>query len=557
MIRPPTRRWDQETLLVAGLAACASVVAFLIYYQRGTILLYGDAVAHINIARRVFDSRTPGLLQLGTVWLPLPHLLILPFIVPMSAWQPGWGGSIPSLVAYVLGVVGIFRLVRRALSFPAEPDLGASLAAWLAAAIYAANPNLLYLQTTAMTEPLYLAFFMWALVYHAEYLQLMRTSEGEREGAASRTLAKCGLCLAAAELTRYDGWFAGAVFAAGALFATVRPGRRTPMPGVKRFILLVAAVPVFWVTYNWVIYRNPLEFATGPYSARAIEQKTAKPGFPPHPGSHDLVAAGQYFLKSAEANVAEGNWQRLWIVLAATGVLLVLLLDRQVWPLLLVWIPLPFYMLAIAYGGVPVFVPTWWPFSYYNVRYGVELLPAYAVFVALAAYFLVRLARLQAGKIAVSLGIVLVLVLSYRAVWRAQPVSFREAWLNSRTRLALEGELARNLALLPQNSTLLMYLGDHVGALQQAGIPLRRVINEGNHRTWKRPADPEGLWERALANPAEFTDFAIGIGDDQVSQSAREHNLQSIAVIQTLGQPRATIYFTHSVSPAPASDRDD
>ncbi len=40
-----------------------------------------------------------------------------------------------------------------------------------------------------------------------------------------------------------------------------------------------------------------------------------------------------------------------------------------------------------------------------------------------------------------------------------------------------------------------MYLGGHVGALQQAGIPLRQVINEGNHRTWKQPSDREGLWE--------------------------------------------------------------
>ena len=50
--------------------------SFLYYFQHNDLLLYGDAVAHINIARRVFDSQTPGLLQLGTVWLPLPLSLI-------------------------------------------------------------------------------------------------------------------------------------------------------------------------------------------------------------------------------------------------------------------------------------------------------------------------------------------------------------------------------------------------------------------------------------------------------------------------------------------------
>src|SRR2546429_151850 len=75
------RRWDPETALVAWIASVVSVASFFYYFHRGELLLYGDAVAHINIARRVFDSRTPGLLQLGTVWLPLPHLAMIPFLV--------------------------------------------------------------------------------------------------------------------------------------------------------------------------------------------------------------------------------------------------------------------------------------------------------------------------------------------------------------------------------------------------------------------------------------------------------------------------------------------
>src|ERR1700694_3092065 len=114
---PPSSRWDSEVRLLAWLATCVSVISFLFYFQRGEVLLYGDAVAHLNIARRVFDSRTPGLLQLGTVWLPLPHLLMIPFLLSDSAWQSGIGGSIPSMVAYALGAAGIFRLVREALSF--------------------------------------------------------------------------------------------------------------------------------------------------------------------------------------------------------------------------------------------------------------------------------------------------------------------------------------------------------------------------------------------------------------------------------------------------------
>ena len=111
---PVIARWDSEVSWLAGLATCVSVFSFLFFYQRGDVLLYGDAVAHINIARRVFDSRTPGLLQLGTVWLPLPHLLMIPFLISDEMWRLGLGGSIPSMAAYVFGVVGMFRLVRGA-----------------------------------------------------------------------------------------------------------------------------------------------------------------------------------------------------------------------------------------------------------------------------------------------------------------------------------------------------------------------------------------------------------------------------------------------------------
>src|SRR5881398_1171991 len=110
---------NNDLFLVAQLAAAVSIAAFFYYLRHGDLLLYGDAVAHINIARRVFDSQTPGPLQLGTVWLPLPHTLMLPFIASRWMWQTGIGGAIPSMVAYLFSVMGIFQLVRGV--FPRSP----------------------------------------------------------------------------------------------------------------------------------------------------------------------------------------------------------------------------------------------------------------------------------------------------------------------------------------------------------------------------------------------------------------------------------------------------
>jgi hypothetical protein len=111
-----------------------------------------------------------------------------------------------------------------------------------------------------------------------------------------------------------------------------------------------------------------------------------------------------------------------------------------------------------------------------------------------------------------------------------------------RGRVALDGQLAGWIKSLPADSTLLMYLGEHVGALEQAGIPLRRVINEGNHRGWKQPIDPEGLWERALAEPAAYADYVVGFEGDRVWKAAKGQRLTELVEIHTTGQPRAVIF---------------
>jgi hypothetical protein len=111
-----------------------------------------------------------------------------------------------------------------------------------------------------------------------------------------------------------------------------------------------------------------------------------------------------------------------------------------------------------------------------------------------------------------------------------------------RGRVALDTQLARWIESFPSNSTLLMFLGEHAGALEQAGIPLRRTINEGNHRVWEQPEDENGLWERALANPSAYADYMIAFAGDPVWQSAKDHHLTALVEIHTMVQPPAAIF---------------
>ena len=98
--------------VVALLAAIGSAAAWWCF-THGYTLYYGDAEAHLNIARRILDSRTPGPDQIGTVWLPLPHFLLIPFVMRDAWWHNGLAGVVPSVICFVIAGAFLFSAARR------------------------------------------------------------------------------------------------------------------------------------------------------------------------------------------------------------------------------------------------------------------------------------------------------------------------------------------------------------------------------------------------------------------------------------------------------------
>ncbi len=172
------------------------------------------------------------------------------------------------------------------------------------------------------------------------------------------------------------------------------------------------------------------------------------------------------------------------------------------------------------------------------------MLPAFAVLTAIAAYSLFRFAASVRSKAILVFVFLAFVAASYVQVWKSGPVSYQEAVINSSTRIALETRIASELERLPSNTRYLMYLGDHVGLFQQARIPLSQVINEGNHRPWMIPYDPQGLWERTLEHPAAYADYVIAFDSDSVASKANKNELVSLEIVRVSGQPQATIYRT-------------
>jgi hypothetical protein len=521
-VRPATR---EETFPIALAAVLLSFVALLVTFSRGYLLLYGDAVAHLGIARRILDSHNPGLVQLGGVWLPLPHLLMLPFVQKLEWWQNGLAGAWPSLICYIASVAGFYRLARHLL-----------VPRWAVAAtaFYALNPSLLYLATTAMTEPLFLALLIWTTLLTVECVAAIHAA---RQGVVARRLLLIAVFILAAVYTRYDGWILGAIVWCVITFTLARSRNvwRSVAPAFVLFTLLVVGGPIGWLAYNQHFFHDPLDFIRGPYSASAIEKRTAAPGSEHYHGWHNPFWALVYYTRAAQVDAA--FWETGFLVMtAAIGGLMIAIRRRLALPAILLWMPLPFYIYSIAYGSVPIFIPQLWPHSYYNSRYGMELLPALALFGLLAVQWLEgRWSQSQPLVKRLTQPIVLLLIaLNTVGLMYQTPLVLKEAITNSTTRVAFETALARQLRLFPAGATILMYNSDHVGALQAAAIPLRQTINEGDYDSF----------QAALAAPAEHAAYVVAIAGDPVSAAVAAHpeGLTELTILCTSGQPCARLY---------------
>jgi hypothetical protein len=525
-----------EWLIVLALTVTASVAAAFWSWQNHALLNYGDAVAHMHIARRVFDSRQPRITQLGSVWLPLPHILLLPFVHVYSWWANGLAGVIPSAVAYIAASAGIYRLARRWLTAPA---------AAVALAFFAANPNLLYLQTTAMTEPLFLCEMIWLTVWLVDW----RTALDSRHKSSSLFLWLIALVLVAAIFTRYDGWIM-AMIAWLAIAVTLLRRGQLRSPAFWLASLLVLAAPIAWFVYNFVAFGDWLDFMRGPYSAKAIELRTATPGYPPHPGWHDPWVSLLFFMKAAELDAAALAWGNTLLGISLFGAAWAWLTARRnslAWTLLLV-LPIPFYAYSISYGSVPIFLPPWWPHSWYNLRYGMELLPALALAIGFAAQFClvtIREFKQREGGFhwitAATAVILVVIALNAAEMTRERPLVYVEGTKNMQAHRPYQTEIPpvlRSLLAAHPGAVILMDTSVDPEIVALTGIPLRQTINE---------ADLE-IFTDALAAPASHAAIVLALDGDEIDRAVHAHpaGLKVYRRFTAPGQPTATLYVSNT-----------
>ncbi|MHB8334080.1 MAG: ArnT family glycosyltransferase [Acidimicrobiales bacterium] len=316
----------------------------------------------MTIARRIWDSPNPGLSQLGTNWLPLPHLLFLFPSIWLWAWHTGIGGSVVSSGCAVVTSVSLYRIGQRT-------GVG-NLGGWVAAMIVTTNPSWVYLSAVPMTEPFTVAAICVATA------GLLRWAMTERTYSFGMTALFCGLPTAAAVLTRYEGW---GFFGLASMMVLWVSWRRFGWGAQLRhqflaFVMLPTLAILWWFIFNWSVYGDPLAFEHGKYSSKALVAPMGALGLTYGRGNllaaftlygkNVLDLAGSAVLVAALIGLGvtvlrwRGLRQELWLCLSATGI---------------------FVVAAVWQGQVYIRLPGMIPSGIFNTRFGVESLPLLAI----------------------------------------------------------------------------------------------------------------------------------------------------------------------------------
>jgi hypothetical protein len=482
-----------------------SLAAASFCYLTGILNLHYDGVAHLNIARRVFDHPVPHYSHLGTVWLPLQHLLLLPWVQNDVLWSRGLAGTLVSVSAFWFACYYLFQLSTS----PYRPE-----AAFLSVIAFAINPNILYLQATPLGEMLYIALFL-AVAFH-----LLRLAE--QPGAS---VLPCAACTLLASLARYDGWLLPVWGTCVLLLVGLKRHEpwRVYVPRAATYLLVASLGIVGWLVYNWIAFDDPFSFARGEHSTqRNITRIVAEAGLSNYPPYRNLSNACLYYGQAALLTAGPP--------LMALGTLGFVFCawcqfrTPKFWILGFVFLfPPVFYVTNMLMGTGIIYVPRLPPYGILNVRYAGLFLPGLGLFAPAGIQYFSKGLRLlagalwaksgsvfHAGRIEQGLSLLFVAVLLVFWFLHAPPresfAFYQEARVNGFERKQADFAAAGFLKANYDGKPILMDVGQHGIIPQRCSIPLVRIVDEATS------------WQTALARPSLFVSWIVVQEGDGVSR---------------------------------------
>lgn len=466
--RLPARAHLAVAVLILGVT-CASLHFF---YVRGLSNLYGDGIAHMAGARRIFDSLTPGWEEIGSVWLPLYHLICAPLARNDFLWRSGLAGGLVSSAAFALTCYLLFRL---------GAEVNRNLAAGLVALVGALFcPSYLYLASTPLTEPLAL---LWAvLLAYAVFRYSQSGSWKSLTGAALAALL--------GSLTRYEGWNV-LPFAALLVFLLYPYPWRRRLLRAATFAAIAGTGPLWWIIHNARRYGNPLEFYNGPGSAKDIyAHQVATTAFR-YPTDGSLLLSTRYYLE--DLKLVLGVWALALAVLGLVAWCARLRESRQAAVGLLFIVPLPFYIEAMAHAAIPLYVPSLFPFGHYNLRYGIEMIAAVALFPSFV--FSPRLGKnLRAVLLVIFLALMAVQFAELTAAGARELPVVVEGIRNTPCRARRQQAIIEFLRAHYDGKRVLLAADNWICVMPDVGIDYRNVLTNQSRKYWPKMRTEPDKW---------------------------------------------------------------
>jgi hypothetical protein len=468
-------------LAAAAAAVVGGALVALHYAHLGLTLSHYDARGHLVVSRRIFDSITPGWQQIGAVWLPLPHLLnALP--VQIDAFYRTGASAVAISVASFAIATGAIAWIVVALT-------GSAAAGLAGAAVFALNPNVLYLQATPMTEPLLLGLTVLAVALLVAWCDQSWYRAAAGPSRAGPSSSAVGLAFSLACLTRYEAWPVTATALALAAAARWRSGE--PLRTAIRATLPVAVYPAAAIA------------AFGIFSRIVVGQWFVSGGFfvPENKAQDDVTAVVReiaWGLRALSGSVL--------IAAAAAGAALagIVASSRRARSTLAV----PLALAATAalpaaafYDGHP-----------FRIRYMVPLVAAEAVCAGLAAGIFRRAAPWAAALL---IGLA---VIELHPLDRTAPMVAEAQW--DRPNVPVRRTVGRCLAEAYRGETIMASmgsLGHYMQELSPEGFSLSDFLHEGNG----------DIWLAALTGPRPYAGWLLieekAEGGDMLAKIAREN----------------------------------
>lgn len=476
------RRLDGENVIVF-LSLGLSIIASLYCLMSGTILAYGDAESHLNIAKRIIQSLTPGLAQMGGIWLPLPHLMMVPFVAIEPLYRTGLAGSIVGGFSFVISALFLYRLTMLLT--------GNKYAAYICSLAFILNPNILYLQSTPMTELPLIMFFILSSFYFIQYVK------NERKLLPLLLAGFFGFC---AVLTRYDGWFLVAIEAA--VIVILNMMKKENWGRMEGKVLLFSTLSFFgillWLLWDFLILGDPFYFTNSEFSAHSQQLSWLSRG--ELPSFHNIFSAVLYYVITTMSNAGI-----LIFLVALIGLILFVKNKKNPYRYLIALVlltPFVFNIFTLFMGQSVIFIPSLTPVGYewrlFNVRYGALAIPVIA--------FLFSFSFHQAKESATRVLII--------ALFLAQFGLYFVGY--SRVITLDDGQIGLSHAKTPNAEIFmtknyddgLVLIDDYARTMSiiKSGIPMQDIIYVGN----------KPYWEVSLKAPETYARWIIMQKDDSV-----------------------------------------